>query len=105
MWIAPCETAPLNRRLTDAVVQAEVLTSRGKLSAILAVDHRHARQLLVGPLFTLQDLLQTSAIRCGRSNRDMDLRRAKRSLPVIGAVLALSTNFFRTCSHPLLELW
>src|SRR5512135_2698367 len=104
-WVAPSETAPLDHRLTDAVSKAEVLASRGKLSAILAVDHRHARQLPEGLSCTLQDLLQARAIRCGRSNREMDIRRAKRLLPVLRTVFAHITQFCRACGHPLPELW
>ena len=54
LGIAPGETAPLNRRLADAVSKAEVLAFRGKLSTILTVDHRYTRQLPVGLSGTLQ---------------------------------------------------
>src|SRR5947207_5016276 len=48
LGIAPSKTAPLDRRLADAVPKAEWFAPCGKLIAVLPVDLRHARHLLVG---------------------------------------------------------
>ena len=48
LGIASGQTAPLDRRLADGVSKAEGFAPRGKLIAVLPVDRRHARHLLVG---------------------------------------------------------
>ena len=71
LWIAPGKTAPLDRRLADAIPIAEVFPFGGQLTTILAVDRRHAWQLLVGLACLLQDLLEARSVGRERGDRQM----------------------------------
>ena len=98
------DSAALHRRLADPVLEAEGGAPRRQLVAVLAPDHLHPGQVLVGAAGPLDHRRQPRGVGRQRRQRDVDLGGSERLLPVGWAALADVAELGRAGRHALPEL-
>ena len=98
------DAAAFDRRLADAVLEAEGGAPGRELVAVLAPDHLDAGQLLVRAPRPLGDRLEARRVGREHRQRDVHVGRAERLLPVLRAALADVAELGRARRHPLPEL-
>src|SRR5215207_311390 len=96
--------ASLDRWLADPVLESERGPSGRELVAVLAPNQLHAEEPFLRSHRALENRVQPSRVRRQRGHRDVDVRRAKRLLPVLRAALTDVTELGGARCHPLFEL-
>ena len=96
--------AALDRRLADAVLEAERRAAGRELVAVLAPDQLDAGELRVGAAGLLGDGLQPRGVGGEHGDGDVDVAGAERLLPVLGAAVADVAQLGGAGRHALPEL-
>ena len=98
------DPAALHRRLADPVLEAEGGAPRRELVAVLAPDHLHPGQLLVGAACPLGHRRQPRGVGRQRRQRHVHVGGSKRLFPIGRAAVADVAQLGRAGRHALPEL-
>ena len=98
------DAAALDRRLADAILEAERLALVGQRVDILAPEQLDAGQLAQGCASALNQRLEALGVGREGQQHDVNVGGAERRLPVLGRVLADVAEIGGTSGHALLEL-
>src|SRR5262245_1465702 len=101
--IAAGDAAALDRRMTDAVLEPERFALIRQRVAVLPPNFGHARKIATACLDLVEDYRQPVSVGSYRRDRDVDVRRSERLLPVLWSAVSGVAKKVSARGHAFLE--
>ncbi|WP_256102816.1 hypothetical protein [Streptomyces sp. Ncost-T10-10d] len=102
--VRPGDAASFDGWMADAVAIAEMLGLGGQRVTVLPPDRGHTGKVVVRGAGPIEGRLQPLGVRRDCREHHMDIRRAQRCFPVLGAALTDIAQCSGPGGHPLPEL-